>query len=119
MIPDGKLKTQILTFSHCNRKFEDRSSPVTDERALVERISTGASDIAELMEDLTPSALNATQLRDVLEQFPNLKESDVARVVGMMAQTQGALADVSSGDVWNVEQFVHTVNEMVCEFVVV
>eukprot|EP00698_Gefionella_okellyi_P025035 TRINITY_DN9037_c0_g1_i1.p1 TRINITY_DN9037_c0_g1~~TRINITY_DN9037_c0_g1_i1.p1 ORF type:complete len:2034 (-),score=429.50 TRINITY_DN9037_c0_g1_i1:786-6887(-) len=78
----------------------------SDPRALVSMFAT-ATDIAELLHDLGPSS----PFREVFEQFPNLKEQDIARIVGMIARTQGYYAD-SGADIWNVDAFVQIVAEM-------
>jgi hypothetical protein len=83
----------------------------------------GACHPSDLMQDIGYSCCQTTSnLKELLRQFPEIKEVDVAKILAMMTRTRTSLQDEEnhsqSNDkhadtAWNVEVLVDTLKEMV------
>lgn len=130
--------TSSLMFPLLQKSRASHVIPVADaapsrltKRSSSSSLSTkmrGAVGVAELMEDLGyASAATPENLKVVLAQFPALKPSDVARIIGMMSRThtgldESAMLHTFSKNstwnakpglkTWNVNVFVDTVKEL-------
>jgi hypothetical protein len=99
--------------------------------------ATASCHISEMMEDLGYACCESqTTLKDVLQEFPELKEMDIALILGMMARTNANLESGlpfcrdfpaseptiekdkqdSAPKGWNTNVFIDVLKELVSEF---
>lgn len=106
----------------CNnkRKFSEETFKENFKRqsALLSCISSVAIQPSDLMEDVGYSCCQSPNaLKDLLRQFPNLKENDVAKILSMMARTydwEKAESSNKEKPGWNVNLLIDTIKELVC-----
>ena len=102
------------------RKFEEfASTNVENDQALVAKIAA-ACHPADFMRDMGYSCCQSVSvLKDLLRQFPELSEADVAKILSMTASSQVPPTEEprqqheKQEPKWNIDVLVTTINELV------
>ncbi len=118
------LPTSRLTSFMLSRTFEAEQSRECREsdQQLVNELAL-ACHPSQLMEDIGYSCCQTgTNLKELLRKFPETSETDIARILAMMARTYAGLdaddvpsasASATDNKGWNTDVFVDTLKELV------